>query len=42
MAYFIEFMRDQIKLDEGLEDARIKLVGDRDFYPRLAFSIYLD
>ena len=31
------FMRDQLKLDDELEDCKIKLVASRDFYLKTAF-----
>lgn len=33
------YLRDQLKIDDELEDCKIKLVAARDFYPKQAFEI---
>ena len=35
------YLKDLLVLDEELEDARIRLVTERDFYPRNSFISFL-
>eukprot|EP00347_Sterkiella_histriomuscorum_P024093 403332333 len=38
---FVNFIKEQILLDDDFEDIKIRLVNDRDFYPQMAFKNYL-
>ncbi|CDW84542.1 UNKNOWN [Stylonychia lemnae] len=39
---FITYVQEQIILDDQLEDLRIKLTNDRDFYPQQVYKTYLN
>lgn len=39
MAALRQFLRDQLKIDDELEDCKIKLVASRDFYPKQAYEM---
>ena len=34
-------MKDQLVIDNEMEDARIRLSNERDFYPKVCFKTYL-
>ena len=41
IGHFHSYMRDQLVLDNEMEDARIRLSNERDFYPKVCFRTYL-
>ena len=41
LSHFQRFMSDQLVLDNEMEDARIRLANERDFYPKVCFKLFL-
>ena len=41
VSHFQRFMTDQLVLDNEMEDARIRLACERDFYPKVCFNRFL-
>lgn len=41
MSHLQTYLRDLLVLDDELEDSRIRLVNERDFFPKVCFRAFL-